>query len=262
MQEAAASRIGELVSRWHQVHPNFERDGGQIVLMGHSLGSLICFDLLSKERAAADSSADGPSLSTDVSACVALGSPVGCFLALRGQRPGPDFVLPRCPRYFNLYHRSDVVAYRLEPLLTAAAQPPAFVPFARGRDGQRLHVRLQQTIRDVQRKTNALSAWVSARVESAAATFDRRQAQERAAAAQAEEAASPMSSRSAEASVGAVRIALNAGERVDWIIQESELEAANEYLSATQAHQGYFVNEDVAAFVLNQVVGKGEAVGD
>ncbi|XP_076442138.1 phospholipase DDHD1-like isoform X2 [Babylonia areolata] len=52
-----------------------------------------------------------------------LGSPLAVFLALRGVRPqgtgSPDHFLPAgiCRRIFNIYHPSDPVAYRLEPLV-------------------------------------------------------------------------------------------------------------------------------------------------
>ncbi|KAL8565172.1 hypothetical protein ACOMHN_003959 [Nucella lapillus] len=52
-----------------------------------------------------------------------LGSPLAVFLALRGIRPqgtgSPEHFLPSgtCRRLFNIYHPSDPVAYRLEPLV-------------------------------------------------------------------------------------------------------------------------------------------------
>ena len=52
-----------------------------------------------------------------------FGSPLGVFLALRGVRPAgngkQDHILPKhlCQRLFNVFHPSDPVAYRLEPLV-------------------------------------------------------------------------------------------------------------------------------------------------
>ncbi|XP_041353562.1 phospholipase DDHD1-like [Gigantopelta aegis] len=52
-----------------------------------------------------------------------LGSPLAVFLALRGIRPqgkgSIDHILPTntCKRLFNIFHPSDPVAYRLEPLI-------------------------------------------------------------------------------------------------------------------------------------------------
>ncbi|NXD85740.1 DDHD1 Phospholipase, partial [Halcyon senegalensis] len=52
-----------------------------------------------------------------------MGSPLAVFLALRGIRPGnsgsQDHILPRtiCNRLLNIFHPTDPVAYRLEPLI-------------------------------------------------------------------------------------------------------------------------------------------------
>uniref|UniRef100_A0A3Q3J2D6 DDHD domain-containing protein n=1 Tax=Monopterus albus TaxID=43700 RepID=A0A3Q3J2D6_MONAL len=52
-----------------------------------------------------------------------MGSPLAVFLALRGIRPGnngvQDHILPTsiCKRLFNIFHPTDPVAYRLEPLI-------------------------------------------------------------------------------------------------------------------------------------------------
>ena len=43
--------------------------------------------------------------------------------------------------------------------------------------------------------------------------------------------------------------------RVDYVLQETELEAAQEYLAALKAHNSYFHNPDVAAFIVHEVVG-------
>ncbi|XP_062862968.1 phospholipase DDHD1 [Trichomycterus rosablanca] len=52
-----------------------------------------------------------------------MGSPLAVFLALRGIRPGntgyQDHIMPKsiCQRLFNIFHPTDPVAYRLEPLV-------------------------------------------------------------------------------------------------------------------------------------------------
>ena len=48
--------------------------------------------------------------------------------------------------------------------------------------------------------------------------------------------------------------AVNSGGRVDYQLQESELEIAHEYLAALRAHNTYFSNPDVAAFLIHEVV--------
>ncbi|KAE8290112.1 Phospholipase DDHD1 [Larimichthys crocea] len=64
-----------------------------------------------------------PALKFKVENFFCMGSPLAVFLALRGIRPGTschqDHILPTtiCSRLFNVFHPTDPVAYRLEPLL-------------------------------------------------------------------------------------------------------------------------------------------------
>ncbi|XP_069017673.1 phospholipase DDHD1b isoform X1 [Embiotoca jacksoni] len=64
-----------------------------------------------------------PALKFKVENFFCMGSPLAVFLALRGIRPGnnsvQDHILPTsiCRRLFNIFHPTDPVAYRLEPLI-------------------------------------------------------------------------------------------------------------------------------------------------
>ncbi|XP_073349332.1 phospholipase DDHD1b [Pagrus major] len=64
-----------------------------------------------------------PALKFKVENFFCMGSPLAVFLALRGIRPGnngvQDHILPTsiCKRLFNIFHPTDPVAYRLEPLI-------------------------------------------------------------------------------------------------------------------------------------------------
>ncbi|XP_039993667.1 phospholipase DDHD1 isoform X1 [Xiphias gladius] len=64
-----------------------------------------------------------PALKFKVENFFCMGSPLSVFLALRGIRPGTschqDHILPTsiCSRLFNVFHPTDPVAYRLEPLI-------------------------------------------------------------------------------------------------------------------------------------------------
>ncbi|XP_059354994.1 phospholipase DDHD1-like [Carassius carassius] len=64
-----------------------------------------------------------PALKFKVENFFCMGSPLAVFLALRGVRPGSnrtqDHFLPKsiCQRLFNIFHPTDPVAYRLEPLI-------------------------------------------------------------------------------------------------------------------------------------------------
>ncbi|XP_062061095.1 phospholipase DDHD1 isoform X2 [Lepus europaeus] len=71
----------------------------------------------------ASSVSQTPALRFKVENFFCMGSPLAVFLALRGIRPGntgsQDHILPReiCNRLLNIFHPTDPVAYRLEPLI-------------------------------------------------------------------------------------------------------------------------------------------------
>ncbi|XP_040824308.1 phospholipase DDHD1 isoform X5 [Ochotona curzoniae] len=71
----------------------------------------------------ASSVSQAPALKFKVENFFCMGSPLAVFLALRGIRPGntgsQDHILPReiCNRLLNIFHPTDPVAYRLEPLI-------------------------------------------------------------------------------------------------------------------------------------------------
>ncbi|XP_071961964.1 phospholipase DDHD1-like [Antedon mediterranea] len=77
--------------------------------------------LLATNQIAADENA--PKLIFKVENLFCVGSPLSVFLGMRGIRPqgngSIDHILPHraCKRLFNIYHPSDPVAYRIEPLL-------------------------------------------------------------------------------------------------------------------------------------------------
>lgn len=64
-----------------------------------------------------------PTLKFKVENFFCMGSPLAVFLALRGIRPGntglQEHIMPKsiCQRLFNIFHPTDPVAYRLEPLV-------------------------------------------------------------------------------------------------------------------------------------------------
>lgn len=57
-----------------------------------------------------------------------LGSPLGVFLAMRGVRPAgtgtQEHILPKhlCKNLFNIFHPSDPIAYRIEPLIIVSTK--------------------------------------------------------------------------------------------------------------------------------------------
>lgn len=70
-----------------------------------------------------------------------LGSPLSVFLALRTRTPSNKTdVMPQglCKRFYNIFHWSDPVAYRMEPLLERGYSKiePVLIPPYGGVEGQ------------------------------------------------------------------------------------------------------------------------------
>lgn len=184
--------LNSVYARFMLRNPDFT---GSVSIAAHSLGSILCWDILCNQPSYAfdfkksgndndvpvqqhvqwENWAPGTAqgigeLEFRVDQLILLGSPLGCFLALRGvdQTKGcglgtfasaplmwtdprgdggtPDG-LPAVRRLYHLYHPFDPVAYRLEPLAysdqeLAHHQKWALVPLATG--GKRLHIAAQE----------------------------------------------------------------------------------------------------------------------
>uniref|UniRef100_A0AAX7TQ92 DDHD domain-containing protein n=1 Tax=Astatotilapia calliptera TaxID=8154 RepID=A0AAX7TQ92_ASTCA len=111
--------LNKLYSLFCSRNPDFEKKGGKVSIVSHSLGCVIAYDIITgwdpvrfclQEHRVVEN-------------FFCMGSPLAVFLALRGIRPGTsvhqDHILPTsiCSRLFNVFHPTDPVAYRLEPLI-------------------------------------------------------------------------------------------------------------------------------------------------
>lgn len=132
--ETVTKQICEMYETFCKVHPDFILNGGTITLAGHSLGSVICWDLLAvlKEHLEGKPTPTdeitsvfatggwGPPISVaqhlpfEPDQTIFLGSPLGMFLTLRGAHPALDamrkngqnispFTLPTKSLY-NIFH--------------------------------------------------------------------------------------------------------------------------------------------------------------
>jgi hypothetical protein len=109
-----AEKLNETFSR-HKSNPMFS---GMVSIVAHSLGSVICFDLLFQNETGKIQLIDRPSLNFQPLNLFALGSPIGVFSLFRDYHqvhlnPNP---LGQC-RLYNIYHPLDPVSFRLEPLM-------------------------------------------------------------------------------------------------------------------------------------------------
>ena len=52
---------------------------------------------------------------------------------------------------------------------------------------------------------------------------------------------------------GIVTGQLNQGRRIDYMLQEKEIESANEYVAALAAHSSYWMEKDLSLFIARQI---------
>jgi hypothetical protein len=187
-------KINLMYLQYCELNPSFVKSGGKCTLVGHSLGTVIVYDVLSMQ-----SHTDLPphlKLAFDPTAYFSLGSPLGMFLTLRNsaarvhnldlasqeKRGGEggglndDDVLnaaysfPTCKQYFNVFNRNDPVAYRVEPMTDAALQDkePVIVPhFDGGLRAQYLLKSVASSISETWKSFATPSGWFKAATSTA-----------------------------------------------------------------------------------------------
>jgi hypothetical protein len=303
--DIVTSEMGTVVERFRRL-TNFN---GRVSIVGHSLGSIIAWDILSHQipietkpgipdvpsQKSIDSIAGYmtpstemsyvygyepevtseasysnqevgvmyptakrfpsriyPQLDFDVDNFFLLGSPVAVFLMIRNQRKPltEDFALPGCSRVFNIFHPYDPVAYRLEPCIDPrnADLEPTIMTHWNG--GFRVHYQTKRlwrkfidtTWQTQQNVVEAFEARMAAMglIDSAVNnTID-------------DDLSS--SDRSAESRANRFTTgALNQGRRIDYMLQEKEIENANEYVAALAAHSSYWIEKDLSLFIARQI---------
>ena len=117
-------RLNNIYAKWFKDLKS--KRNAHVFIIGHCLGALIAYDLLSRT--------DFP-LEFAVTGCFALGTPFGWFLANEGHSTGTlPHVFPRLPgsRYFyNIIHPYDPLATRFEPFVkeALATSDPIQLPY-------------------------------------------------------------------------------------------------------------------------------------
>ncbi|KAM9163797.1 triacylglycerol hydrolase DDHD2 isoform 1-T4 [Pangshura tecta] len=194
----------------------------------------------------------------------AFGSPIGMFLTVRGvKRIDPNYSLPTCKGFFNIFHPFDPVAYRIEPMIIPDLEfEPMLLPHHKGR--KRMHLELKEglTRMGMDLKNNLLGslriAWQSftrsplLAVEAAATENEDETSLEKQTVhsdMKPEEPAATGKEDSPPINVGM----LNGGHRIDYVLQEKPIESFNEYLFALQGHLCYWESEDTVLLILKEI---------
>ncbi|NXW60062.1 DDHD2 Phospholipase, partial [Eurystomus gularis] len=208
-------------------------------------------------------SANYPQLNYKPSIFFAFGSPIGMFLTVRGvKRINPNYSLPTCKGFFNIFHPFDPVAYRIEPMIVPDLEfEPMLLPHHKGR--KRMHLELKEglTRMSVDLKNNLLGslrvAWQSftraplPAVEAASADgeTEAEAGAEKQPEVKPEETPAAVKEETPLINVGR----LNGGNRIDYVLQEKPIESFNEYLFALQGHLCYWESEDTVLLVLKEI---------
>jgi hypothetical protein len=211
-----------------------------------------------------------------------LGSPLGLFLTLRGAHAvfddmlqkaieeikqntaamNDEVVLPFASPFslpsgsmYNIFHPSDPVAYRIEPLLVPQDADPKHVPPPQYlvKKGQKLrfHVQAKQLGDGIRRSlaetTSIWSTYISQVTEQATTVLSSTSSE----MADGDEKLTKRikGGTATKMQAGPLKFALGGkSDRVDFQLQPGVVDS--EYLSAVSAHSSYFTNIDVLDFIL------------
>lgn len=257
--ETVTRKINEIVEEFAKRNPSFA-DNPKVSLVGHSLGSAICFDILANQEEFA--------LKHDVTNFFAVGSPLGLF-ELINKRKLDSNTLSLKGSFYNIFHPCDPVAYRVEPLVDrrAAQVPPELVPYTRGGLTSQI-----QELSDLGSKISSSASTVWSSFTSSFTTKTEFTVQDlfrkTAGDIMDEEGKLKHRPRSDEPhedddshtkqekqkfrelkqKLQDELSGINTSQRIDYVLQEGVLDIS--LIAALASHMSYFENEDVASFIL------------
>lgn len=212
----------------------------------------------------------------------AIGSPLGMLLLLRGEKvvsrknlekpidnsnnDDVTFVYPAVDNMYNIFHKSDPVAYRLEPLVArhyGAQLKPMPIPYIKGGLKSMLDAGFHVG-NDIANKASNMFESIKTGITTsllmrglgfskpldAAASYGDIEIKSRSASDP-----SIIAARLATQSAAKLKL-LNPSGRLDFYIQEGLLE--NTYISALSVHMSYWQDMDVAGFLVRELYSKNE----
>ncbi|KAJ2991305.1 hypothetical protein HDV02_003859 [Globomyces sp. JEL0801] len=232
--------INEAYRNYKKHHPDFD---GKVSLLGHSLGSVIAFDVCSHLE-------DIPN--EDV-----VGSPTSMFLLLAeaclrpvlSKVPVQQPILlkkvarPSTKALYNIYHPNDPVAHRLEPMFSQRLTSLKPVPIAYNKGG------LTNTLKEIEsakaKTQDYISKFMPRFGEFAKDQIDK-------GSTEVPKAVTKDANELQKDAIDRLKL-LNPHGRLDFALQEFLME--NPYISSMVVHFGYWGDLDVASFVLKAVYG-------
>ncbi len=230
-------------NKFLKINPDFN---GTVSIVGHSLGSVIAWDICTNQP---NISQTLPypcnKLEFPVNDLFLLGSPVGFFLFLNSTcirhlsdpQPNRSTSKPYCNHLYNIYHPSDPVAHRIEPLFSQrlVGMKPVSIPFYKGG--------LTQKIIGIGAAKDEIVEKVSGFFSQAGQFFKTKD--------DLDSARSSVKS-TLDDTISRMKM-FNTYSRLDFVVQEIVME--NQYLSSMVAHNGYWNDVDVHLFLLKNLYG-------
>lgn len=241
MLEGAAAEANRLYSLVLKHHPGFDKNG-KVHLIGHSLGSLITADLLSRQPTD-PTVADAP-FKFSTTNFFTTGSPLGLFLLLRKRYIEPRY--PDSPQEFgcfairslyNIVHPSDMVCLRLSATIkgggSSDVEPSPLPPW----DGPMPTSRLAFLSNGRKR----VMSWVRSYPETDPCTSEGQDASIDSKVSEGEE--------DLPESLNRHILDLNDNGQIDWILQPPGGALGNQYVKLFTAHFEYWSTKELARFV-------------
>ncbi|CAI2162863.1 3987_t:CDS:10 [Funneliformis geosporum] len=313
MLRTVTKEVNRVYNLFLERNPEF-KEKGKVSIFGHSLGSLLAFDVLCHQPPLFNSSnaifgifdersqhkvngndesevknyEEVVKLDFPVWNFFAAGSPIGLFLMLKGLKVGsrkylvdPEnggesnnkkfmastsipYCYPAVKNIYNIFHRTDPIAYRLEPLVSHryAKLDPALIPYNKGglkavtigigRKTTNIFSAVKTSLLFTKKSKTSSSS--SSATNSRSGSMDISRKSLDLTRKQSSKVNDSSEMPSFENLSGADKLkSLNSTGRIDYCLQEGILDIA--YITAITSHLNYWYDNDVAYFILKEVYG-------
>ncbi|XP_062519329.1 uncharacterized protein LOC134194412 [Corticium candelabrum] len=266
----ALNTINKQYRRYVDNHPEFAIDG-RVSLLAHSLGSVISYDILATQAWGSKTKWVGQTPSCEerllfpVENFFAIGSPLSLFLSMRGadsekkmsRLEDNPFCLPEtvCRKMFNIYHPSDPIAFRWEPLISP--KYAEIQPVTVSRDSHRTssssstssltsdkdEADRPPTVAAASSKSSSLFGSIAGAIGTAITS------------SKLLTGSVPSDDQRASKTKGSLPESFiprdkRLPQRYDYALKESFVEHASQYIQAITAHTNYWTSTEVVRFIL------------
>jgi len=230
-----------------------------------------------EEEATTSPSSSYPQLTFATENVFFLGAPIAVFLMMRNNNNNmmmqqqnssditaeqqqqyntmsPTFCFKTCRNVFNIFHPYDPVAYRMEPLIhrSLSKVEPMIIPHGNSQSGFRVHYQTKRIwLKFVEESQDAVVHIFERKLQQFGLIDGEEQQPDhhhQDFQAGGEEFNNNNTTTNSPFGV------LNQGRRIDYMLQEHEIENANEYVAALAAHSSYWLEKDLSLFVAKQLL--------